>query len=407
MPHARPDRSSYDVVIIGGAVIGASVAWHLATSPDFDGSILVIERDPSFARSSTALSSSSIRVQFSHPVNVAMSLHAGEVITRWPEEMGTATDRPTLGYHPGGYLFLAATPGQEATLRANHTVQRATGADVSLLTPAELSAAFPHLNTDDLRLASYGNAGEGWFDSSAMMQGYRARARDHGAELLTGEVTALTRRGHRLTHVTLTSGETIAAGAVVNASGSRAALTARMARLEVPVEPRKRTSFVFDCARSPEGSATVNQGHLPLTIDPSGIYTRPEGRYFLTGCAPPDDRAVDFDDFEPRHQDFEEIIWPVLAARSPAFEAVKVVNAWAGHYAMNTLDHNLIVGPHPEIENFHFANGFSGHGLQQAPAVGRGLAELIALGRYASLDLTPMGWSRILNARPDIETAVI
>ncbi|MCO6382856.1 FAD-binding oxidoreductase [Oceanicola sp. 502str15] len=407
MPHHRPARTSYDTVIIGGAVIGASVAWHLATSPHYSGSILVIERDPSFARASTALSSSSIRVQFSHPTNVAMSLHAGQVIADWPDTMGTPSDRPALGYHPGGYLFLAATAQQEATLRANHAVQRAAGADVSLWSRDDLAAAFPHLNTDDIRLASYGNSGEGWFDSAMMMQGYRARARDAGAELLTGEVTALTRAGSRITHVTLASGETIAAGAVVNASGPRAALTAQMAGLHVPVEPRKRTSFVFDCAASPEGSATVNAGRLPLMIDPSGIYVRPEGRYFLTGCAPPLDTAVDFDDFEPRHEDFENIIWPVLAARSPAFEALKVVNAWAGHYAMNTLDHNLVVGPSPEVENFFFANGFSGHGLQQAPAVGRGLAELIALGRYATLDLSAMGYARIAAARPALETEVI
>ena len=142
-------------------------------------------------------------------------------------------------------------------------------------------------------------------------------------------------------------------------------------------------------------------------IDPSGIYVRPEGRYFLTGCAPPVDTAADFHDFEPRYQDFEEIIWPILAARSPAFEAIKMVNAWAGHYAMNTLDHNLIVGPHPEVENFHFANGFSGHGLQQAPAVGRGLSELITHGRYTTLDLGPMGWGRILAATGEVETAII
>ncbi|QDC10386.1 FAD-binding oxidoreductase [Oceanicola sp. D3] len=407
MPHHRPARTSYDTVIIGGAVIGASVAWHLATSPDYSGSILVIERDPSFAQASTALSSSSIRVQFSHPTNVAMSLHAGKVIARWPEEMGTATDKPSLGYHPGGYLFLAETEAQDATLRANHATQRAAGADVSLWSPAQLSAAFPHLITNDIRLASYGNAGEGWFDSAMMMQGYRARARDAGAELLTGEVTALTRSGPRITHVTLASGDVISAGNVVNASGPRAALTARMAGLHIPVEPRKRTSFVFDCATNPEGSATVNAGRLPLMIDPSGIYVRPEGRYFLTGCAPPVDTAVDFDDFEPRHEDFEEIIWPVLAARSTAFEAIKLINCWAGHYAMNTLDHNLVVGPSPEVENFFFANGFSGHGLQQAPAVGRGLAELITHGRYTTLDLSPMGYARIAACSEQMETAVI
>ena len=161
---------------------------------------------------------------------------------------------------------------------------------------------------------------------------------------------------------------------IVNASGPRAALTARMAGLDVPVEPRKRTLFVFDCAQTPEGSATVNGGRLPLMIDPSGVFCRPEGRYFLSGAVPTDDPAVDWDDFEPRWEEFDDIVWPALAARSPAFESIKVVNQWAGNYDFNTLDHNVIVGRHPVVANFLFANGFSGHGLQQGPAAGRGVA---------------------------------
>jgi glycine/D-amino acid oxidase-like deaminating enzyme len=180
-----------------------------------------------------------------------------------------------------------------------------------------------------------------------------------------------------------------------------------MAGLEVPVEPRKRTLFVFDCARTPEGTATVNGGRLPLMIDPSGVFCRPEGRYFLSGCPPVEDPAVDFDDFEPRYSEFENIIWPALAERSPAFEAIKVVNQWAGHYDFNTLDHNLIVGRHPEVRNFVFANGFSGHGLQQGPAAGRGVSELIIYDGFRTLDLTEVGYERIVENRPFLEKAVI
>lgn len=398
---------SYDVVIVGGAVIGSAVACYLACDPAFDGRVLVVERDPGYAQASTSLSAASIRTQFSNPINVQISQYGAEVIRDFASRMAVEGDRPDLNFHEGGYLYLAATEAQETVLRENHAVQRACGADVVLWAPDELARAFPHLNVDDTRLASYGRSGEGWFSNTGLMNGFRAKAKAHGATFLTDEVTGMTRAGARVTAVTLASGRRIACGTVVNASGPRAALTARMAGLDLPVEPRKRTVFVFDCARSPEGTARVNQGRLPLMIDPSGVWCRPEGRVFMTGAPPRDDRAVDPDDFDPRFEEFEEVVWPALAARSPAFEAIRQTGMWAGHYAYNTLDHNMIVGPHPEVPNFLCANGFSGHGLQQAPAVGRGLSELIVHGHYRSLDLSPLGVERVLEGCPFLEKAVI
>lgn len=399
---------SYDVVIVGGAVIGSAVAYFLAANPDFDGSILVVERDPTYARASTSLSSSSIRVQFSNPINVKISQYGSAFIKDFGPTMQVAGEAPPdLNFHQGGYLFLAGTPEQEATLRENHMVQRACGADVVLWDQEALARAFPHLNVDDIRLASYGQSGEGWFSNTGLMNGFKAKARALGAEYVTDEVVAIARSGDRITGVTLKSGAVVQAGTVVNASGPRAGLTAQMAGIPLPVEPRKRTLFVFDCARTPEGSAAVNQGRLPLMIDPSGVFCRPEGRFFLSGAAPAEDPVVDFDDFEPRWEEFEDQIWPMLAARSPAFEAIKVVNQWAGHYDFNALDHNLIVGRHPQVQNFLFANGFSGHGLQQGPAAGRGVAELITYGRYRSLDLSEVGYERIIENRPFLEKAVI
>ncbi|WOC14660.1 NAD(P)/FAD-dependent oxidoreductase [Pseudochrobactrum sp. MP213Fo] len=400
-------KQHYDVIIVGGAVIGSSVAYFLAENPDFNGSILVVERDPTYVRAATSLSSSSIRNQFSNPINVQISRFGTEFIRNFAEVMQVVGDKPDLQFHEGGYLFLANTAEQTQTLRENHEVQVACGADVVLWDKDELGKAFPHLNTDDILLASYGRSGEGWFNNTGLMYGFKNKARELGADYITDEVVAINRDNNRVTGIVLKSGATITCGTIVNASGVSAALTARMAGLDVPIEPRKRTLFVYDCAQTPEGTATVNGGRLPLMIDPSGVFCRPEGRFFLTGCPPVEDPAVDWDDFEPRYDEFEEIIWPALAERSPAFEAIKVVNQWAGHYDFNVLDHNLIVGRHPEVSNFIFANGFSGHGLQQGPATGRAVSELIAYNGFRTLDMSDVGYERVIANKPFLEKAVI
>ena len=400
-------KDQYDVVIVGGAVIGSAVAYYLAANPDFDGSVLVIERDPTYLKAATSLSSSSIRTQFSNPINVKISQYGSQVIRNFGEMMQVGDDKPDLGFHSGGYLFLANTPEQVQVLKENHEAQVSCGADVVLWNRDELADAFPHLNVADIELASYGRSGEGWFNNTGLMYGFKNKARSLGVEYVTNEAVAIGRDGDAVTSVTLKSGAVVKAGTIVNASGPRAALTARMAGLDIPVEPRKRTLFVFDCAHTPEGTANVNEGRLPLMIDPSGVFCRPEGRFFLTGCPPVEDPAADWDDFEPRYEEFEEIIWPALAERSPQFEAIKVVNQWAGHYDFNTLDHNLVVGRHPVVRNFLFANGFSGHGLQQGPATGRGVSELIVYGEYRTLDLTEVGYERVVENRPFLEKAVI
>lgn len=400
-------KDSYDVVIVGGAVIGSAVAYYLSANPDFNGSILVIERDPTYLKAATSLSSSSIRTQFSNPINVKISQYGSEVIRNFGEMMQVGDDKPDLGFHSGGYLFLASTPEQVQILKENHDVQISCGADVVLWNRDELANAFPHINVEGIELASYGRSGEGWFNNTGLMYGFKNKARELGAEYLSDEVVEIGREGDKVTSVALKSGRRINAGIIVNCSGPRAALTARMAGLDIPVEPRKRTLFVFDCAKTPEGTANVNNGRLPLMIDPTGVFCRPEGKFFLTGCPPVEDPAADWDDFEPRYDEFEEIIWPALAERSPNFEAIKVVNQWAGHYDFNTLDHNLVVGRHPQVKNFIFANGFSGHGLQQGPATGRAVSELIIYNEYRSLDFSEVGYERIVENRPFIEKAVI
>jgi glycine/D-amino acid oxidase-like deaminating enzyme len=386
-------KTSYDVVIVGGAVVGSATAFFLATNPDFRGSILVIERDWSYARSATALSSSSIRHQFSNAINVKVSQFGTEFIREFNRNVAVDDDTPEIGFHENGYLFLAGDDQGQEVLERNHATQKSCGADVTLLDADALGRRFPWLNLEGLTLGSYGERGEGWFDSSALMQGFRKKARSLGVEYIEDEVVSVGRDGDRVVSVTTRSGQTIGCGQLVNTAGTRGTL-------DIPVEPRRRSLFVVDCR-------TPLEGKVGLTIDPTGVFFRPEGKFYLMGTSPKHDPEVDPDDFDVMHDEFEAEIWPILAQRVPAFEAIKVVNSWAGHYDYCTLDHNVILGPHTDVKNFLFANGFSGHGLQQSPAMGRGLSELITYGAFRTLDLSPFGYERVVANRPFLENAVI
>ena len=396
----QASKTSYDVVIVGGAVVGSATAFFLATNPDFRGSILVIERDWSYARSATALSSSSIRHQFSNAINVKVSQFGTEFIREFNRHVAVDDDTPEIGFHENGYLFLTGDDRGQEVLERNHATQKSCGAEVTLLDADALGRRFRWLNLEGLTLGSYGERGEGWFDSSALMQGFRKKARSLGVEYIEEEVVSVGRDGDRVVSVTTRSGQTIGCGQLVNTAGTRGTLVARMAGLDIPVEPRRRCLFVVDCR-------TPLEGKVGLTIDPTGVFFRPEGKFYLMGTYPKHDPEVDPDDFDVMHDEFEAEIWPILAQRVPAFEAIKVVNSWAGHYDYCTLDHNVILGPHTDVKNFLFANGFSGHGLQQSPAMGRGLSELITYGAFRTLDLSPFGYERVVANRPFLESAVI
>jgi len=401
-PHAKePLAASYDVVIIGGAIMGSSTAWFLTEMADFDGRVLVIDRDMSFSRCSTAHTNSCMRQQFSTELNVRISQFAADFVKNIRARMGDDPRVPDLGIRSFGYMYLADTPAFAEVLRANLAVQHAAGAATELMPADEIKAAYPFYTVDDILLGSINRVDEGYWDGATVCDWWRRQARERGVEYIENEVTAITCKAGRVMGVTLADGTQVACGHLVNASGPRAARTAAMAGIDVPVEPRKRYSWVFKAERP------LDQD-LPLTIDPSGVHVRENGGgTYQAGGHPEIDPAVDPDDFEMDHGFWENHAWPIIAHRIPAFEAVKVTASWAGHYAMNTLDHNAITGPHPEIENFIFLNGFSGHGLQQSPAMGRGTAEWLTYGAYRSLDLTPFHYDRIVAQRPIRESAVI
>ncbi|SEW41079.1 Glycine/D-amino acid oxidase [Cognatiyoonia koreensis] len=395
-----PQKNSYDVVIVGGAMYGSSVAWWLTENADFNGTILVVEKDPTYEFTSTSHTNSCMRQQFSAPINIKISQFAADFVKNFRAYMGGDTRVPHLALQSYGYMYLADTEAFAQNLREAQKVQQAHGAGTKHMTAAEIKAAYPFYNMDDIVAGNHNLIDEGYFDGNTLFDWWKRSARERGAEYVHNQVVAMSRVNDRIESVTLASGEVIACGTVVNASGPRAVLTSRMAGIEIPVEPRKRYTFIFQ-AEDPLDR------DLPLTIDPSGVHMRTDGTYYLAGCPPDDDPAVDYDDFVQDHAIWEEKVWPVLAHRVPQFERIRLVNSWAGHYAYNTFDQNAIIGPHNAVSNFIFVNGFSGHGFQQSPALGRGVAEWIATGAFQTLDLTPFAFDRIVRGQKFVEKAVI
>jgi len=402
LPTNAPKQSSYDVIIVGGAMYGSSVSWFLAKNPDFDGSILVVERDPTYQACSTTHTNSCMRQQFSREINVRISQFAADFVKNMREFMGNDERVPNLPIQSYGYMYLADNEAFADVLRESQKVQAALGAGTKIMSAEEIKHDYPFYNVDDIVAGSHNLTDEGYFDGGTLFDWWRRSGKEKGVEFLGNEVQAMTpnANGNRIESVTLKSGEIIACGTVVNASGPRAVLTSRMAGIEIPVEPRKRYTFIFDAEQPLDRD-------LPLTIDPSGVHMRTDGQYYLAGCPPDDDPVVDYDDYEQDHSIWMEKVWPIIATRIPQFESIKLMNSWAGHYAFNTFDQNAILGPHTRLENFIFLNGFSGHGLQQSPAMGRGTAELITYGEYRSLDLSPFNFARIENNEPFNEKAII
>ncbi len=389
------------IAIIGGGAIGSAIAYYL-TQMAPEQPVVVVERDPSYAQASSALSASSIRQQFSSPINIAISQFGIEFLRDIGARLQVHGEQPDIGMVEAGYLYLAS-PAGEAVLRDNHAVQRGMGADVALLAPDALRARFPWLSTDGVSLGSLGLSSEGWFDGYSLLQALRRKAQAQGVRYVQAEAVGVdTQASGGVQHISalrLADGQRLECSAVVNAAGAWARPVAQWLGIDLPVFAKRRTVFHFSC---PEALP-----HCPLLIDPSGIWLRPEGAGFIAGYAPAEDADPDDAPLDPDHAAFENRVWPQLAARIPAFEALRLHSSWAGYYEMNAFDHNAILGLHPACDNLYFANGFSGHGLQQCPAVGRGLAELILTGRWQTLDLEPLAFQRLLDNRPLLERNVI
>nr|WP_325249728.1 FAD-binding oxidoreductase [Amylibacter sp.] len=399
-----PKHASYDVVIVGGAIYGASISWWLTECAGFDGRILVVERDSTYEFASTVHTNSCIRQQFSRAINVKISQFGAEFINNFRQFMGGGSRVPDLVLQSFGYLYLADSPEFVTALQEAQKLQAEQGAGTKFMTRAEIAAEYPFYQLDDILGGNHNRVNEGYFDGGTMFDWWKKSGRERGVEYIENEVVSMATNaaGTAVDSVTLKSGEVVSCGTVVNASGPRAARTAAMAGISLPVEPRKRYTYIFAAEKPLDRD-------LPLTIDPSGVHFRSEGGYYMAGSAPEpeDDLAVAPDDFNADHSLWENKVWPAIANRIPQFEAIKLVNSWVGHYAYNTLDQNAVIGRHNVVDNFIFANGFSGHGLQQSPALGRGISELIAYGAYRTLDLSAFSYARIANNETFDEKAVI
>ncbi|NOZ71215.1 MAG: FAD-binding oxidoreductase [Chloroflexi bacterium] len=386
------NTNTYDVILVGGGVMGCATAYHLLKShPQL--SVAIIEKDPSYEKNSTILSDGNIRVQFNIQENIQMSLYGLEVLARFGEEMAVGEHRPDVGFRQQGNLFLVDAGGEDEA-RQGLALQQSLGGDVTWITADSIRQHFPFCEPAGIVGATLGRQ-DGTLDPWAVLMGYKNKAVALGAHFIPAEVASLQKEGSRMAGVRLASGEQLAAGVVVNTAGAWATRLAQTVGVQLPVQPVRRQVFIIETVVQPHGV-------LPALFLPSGQYLFHEhGSRFVCGKSLPDD--PEGIDFRWVRKTFVEHLWPELVEVVPAFDRLKVTGGWAGLYAVNTLDGNAILGQWPEIEGLYLANGFSGHGFQQCFAVGRYLAELI-LGQPPILDLSLFSPRRILENKPVSES---
>ncbi|XP_033925422.1 FAD-dependent oxidoreductase domain-containing protein 1 isoform X3 [Melopsittacus undulatus] len=383
-----------DVVVVGGGVVGWSVAyWLKALEARRHGMrVLVLERDPTYSRASTVLSAGGIRQQFSLPENIHMSRFSASFLRNINEYLGVPNEPPVdIQFQPSGYLFLASPQDAEG-LEATVKVQRSGGRGlVRPLDPPHCSAAQSHVpGGAQLRRGGFVTSAEDLMPP-------------RGPDPLSARIKRI--------HVYMQDSleyQPVTCAIVVNAAGAWAGELLETAglpealRQPLPIQPRKRYIFSWHCHDGPGLSC-------PFLIDTTGAYFRREGiaGNYLGGMSPPEEEEPDPSDLSVDHSYFQEQVWPRLARRVPAFSSLRPGSSWAGYYDHNSFDRNGVVGAHPRLSNLLVAAGFSGHGLQHAPAAGRALAELVLKGRYETLDLSRLGWSRLVQREPLVEGGVV
>jgi FAD-dependent oxidoreductase domain-containing protein 1 len=390
-------KTSNDIIIIGGGIVGCATAYAL--SKRTLAKIIIIEQDTSYQDCSTTRSAGGVRQQFSTPENIALSQTTLALLKGLTTEFGSGAD---VSFREQGYLLLATNEGLPI-LNKNVALQNRLGADITLLRSDALKSRFPWLDTTNIAGGSFGLSGEGWIDPSAYLNLLHLALRRHDVNIRQAKVRGVVRAQNHIDSVILENGEHVTGTTFINTAGAWSGQIAKLAGLVLPVEPRKRYVYVVDTRDTVDALRAA-----PLTVDPTGVWFRPEGRKFICGVSPSEanePKAIDLSDID--ESPFHDIIWPTLAARIPAFESIKLINAWAGYYDYNTFDQNALIGRHGEVDNFYVVSGFSGHGLQQAYGAGRALAELIVDGKFTTLDLSRFNPNRVADNAPIFEANVI
>jgi len=388
-------QNNYDVIIVGGGIMGSATAYYL-TKIDDKLKVAVVERDPTYTQASTTLSMANVRIQFSLKENILISQYAFNVLENFENEMAVNEERPRISYRREGNLFLVDESSHKAALEAL-TLQKSLGCHVEWWSTGKIKEKYPLYEPAGLKGGTFGPQ-DGHIDAYAVLMAYKAKARTQGAEYIEDEVVKPVTYGNKIAGVKLASDQQLTSGYVVNCAGAWAANVAKSAGVSLPIDPVKRQVFAFDPAVKP-GSP------LPLTNLPSGLYFRTEtGGLILVGKSMEED-PIGYD-FTWDQTRFMEKLWIELAEFVPAFDTLKLVRGWAGLYAVNTFDGNAILGEWPELKGFYLANGFSGHGLQQGPAVGRYISELIT-GQTPTLDLSAFRPERIFENKPLKEDGLV
>lgn len=376
-----------DVVIIGGGVIGTSIACHLARAGVRD--VLLVERDE-LAAGSTSKAAGGVRAQFSDELNIQLGARSLEAFARFQQDTGH-----DIGLHRVGYLFLLSTPEDVASFEASVRLQNSLGVPSRIIAPEEARRLSPPIGTDGLLAAAW-SPDDGHCTPEAVVHGYAAVARAHGARILRHtEVTGIERRGDSITAVTTTLGR-IATDTVICAAGAWSRAVGAMAGVDLPVQPLRRQIAVTQAVPGLPPA-------LPMTIDfTTSLYFHAEGPGLLVGMSDPEETPGFATD---THDRWVPRLTEAMARRAPALLDLRRTGGWAGLYE-NTPDHNALIGEASSVSRFLYATGFSGHGFLQAPAVGEVIRDLY-LGRVPFLDVRPLSAGRFAADAPRPEANLV